>query len=78
MADYVRLHNPVTLNVLEKTEQPAERITVHQVVADSKDKLDTLLRLLLSLDGGKTIVFANYRESVSIRLGCSTRLASSL
>lgn len=62
--DYVRLHNPVTLNVLEKTEQPAERITVHQVVADSKDKLDTLLRLLLSLDGGKTIVFANYRESV--------------
>ena len=62
--EYVRLHNPFTLNVLNQTEQPADRITVHQVVADSKDKLDTLLRLLLSLDGGKTIVFANYRESV--------------
>ena len=62
--DYVRLHNPFTLNVLEKTEQPAERITVRHVVSDSKDKLDTLRQLLLSLDGGKTIVFANYRESV--------------
>lgn len=62
--DYVRLHNPFTLNVLEETEQPSERITVHQVMSDSKDKLDTLRQLLLSLDGGKVIVFANYRESV--------------
>lgn len=62
--DYVRLHNPATLNVLEKTDQPAERITVRQIIADSKDKLETLRNLLLSLDGGKTIVFANYRESV--------------
>ena len=62
--DYVRLHNPFTLNVLEKTELPLERITVRHVKADSKDKLDTLRQLLLSLDGGKTIVFANYRESV--------------
>ena len=62
--DYVRLHNPFTLNVLEKTEQPAERITVRRVTSDSKDKLDTLRQLLLSLEGGKTIVFANYRESV--------------
>ena len=62
--DYVRLHNPYTLNVLQETEQPAERITVWQVAANSKDKLDTLRQLLLSLDGGKAIVFANYRESV--------------
>ena len=62
--DYVRLHNPATLNVLEKTDLPAERITVRQIIANSKDKLETLRNLLLSLDGGKTIVFANYRESV--------------
>ena len=62
--EYVHLHNPCTLNVLGGDEQPAERITVHQVTSDSKDKLDTLHQLLLSLDGGKTIVFANYRESV--------------
>ena len=62
--DYVRLHNPFTVNVLEKTEQPAERIKVWQVLSDEKDKLDTLRQLLLSLDGGKCIVFVNYRESV--------------
>lgn len=62
--EYVRLHNPFTLNVLEKTEQPAERITVWQVLSPDKDKLDTLVKLLCSLDGGKCIVFANYRESV--------------
>ena len=62
--DFVRLHNPYTLNVLEGKEQPAERIKVWQVASDSKDKLDTLRRLLLTLGGEKTIVFANYRESV--------------
>lgn len=61
--DYVRLHHPFTLNVIEVDEQPAERITVWQVNADSKDKLETLKHLLFSLDGGKAIVFANYRES---------------
>ena len=62
--EYVRLHNATTINVLGQGEQPSERITVHQVMADSKDKLDTLCQLLLTLGGGKTIVFANYRESV--------------
>lgn len=62
--DYVRLHNPIILNVLEQTEQPAERIRVWQVVSNDKDKLETLRQLLLSLDGDKTIVFANFRESV--------------
>lgn len=61
--DYVRLHNAFTLNVLEAGAQPAERIAVHQVMADGKDKLDTLRRLLLSLDGGKAIVFVGFRES---------------
>lgn len=62
--EYVRLHQPFVLNVLESTEQPAERIKVWRVPSPGKDKLDTLKKLLLSLDGGKTIVFANYRESV--------------
>jgi len=61
--DYVRLHNPFTLNVLEEVDQPVERISVWQVMADGKDKIETLKRLLLSLDGGKTIVFVGFRES---------------
>lgn len=61
--DYVRLHDPVTINVLDESAQPADRIKVWKVNSASKDKLDTLRDLLLSLDGGKAIVFANYRES---------------
>lgn len=61
--DYVRLHDPVTINVLQESAQPADRIKVWQVNSASKDKLDTLRDLLLTLDGGKAIVFANYRES---------------
>jgi len=61
--EFVRLHNPFTLNVLDQTDQPAERIKVWRVNSPDKDKLDTLCQLLLSLDGGRTIVFANYRES---------------
>ena len=61
--EYVRLHNPSMLNVLNEAEQPAERIKVWQVPSPEKDKLETLRLLLLSLDGDKTIVFTNYRES---------------
>ena len=61
--EYVRLHNPLIINALDSDNRPAERIDVWQVMSDKKDKLDTLVELLRSLDGGKTIVFANFRES---------------
>lgn len=61
--EYVHLHNPQIINTLCGDNRPAERIAVWQVVSDKKDKLDTLVALLRSLDGGKTIVFANFRES---------------
>ena len=61
--DYVRLHAPFMLNVLDKSDDPAARITVWQVLSPDKDKLDILQQLLHSLDDGKAIVFANYRES---------------
>ena len=55
--EYVRLHNPLVLNVLKDSAQPADRIKIWQVNSDSKDKLVTLRDLLLTLDGGKSIVF---------------------
>jgi superfamily II DNA/RNA helicase len=63
LPDYVLLHDPVTVNVLQASEQPAARIKVWLVKSPHKDKLDPLRDLLFSLDGGKSIVFANYRES---------------
>ena len=37
---------------------------MYEVKSDSKDKLDTLHRLLLAFNGESTIVFLNHRESV--------------
>ena len=61
--DYVRLHHPSLVDSLERNDSPVERIMVWQVPSPDKDKLETLQNLLLSLDDGKTIVFANYRDS---------------
>ena len=62
--DYVRLNKPATVNLLKSSEQPADRVKVWQVESSTRDKLNTLRDLLLTLDSNKTIVFANYRESV--------------
>ena len=62
--EYVKLNNPLTLNCLETTDSPANRTSVWSVATSSKDKLESLRRLLLSVDEGKAIVFVNYRDAV--------------
>ena len=47
-----------------EAEKVKQRIAVYEVKSDSKDKLDTLHRLLLAFNGESTIVFLNHRESV--------------
>ena len=48
----------------EKTEAVSDRIKTFSVQSPSKDKLETLERLLMSLGDESSIVFLNYRESV--------------
>ena len=47
-----------------EAEKVKQRIAVYEVKSDSKDKLDTLHRLLLAFNGESAIVFLNHRESV--------------
>lgn len=64
--DYVKLQTPQRHSYLARNRQLHRRLRVHRVDSDSRDKLDTLLRLLSELmPTGKerTIVFVNYRES---------------
>ncbi len=62
--DFVKLKNHTTIDFLFKNNETRSRIKVWRAESDSKDKLDALRKLLLSLDEKKSIVFANYRESV--------------
>ena len=48
----------------EGQNTPSERITIHEVKSPTKDKLETLSRLLRLIGDESSIVFLNYRESV--------------
>ena len=67
MPDFLRLDNPVTFDYLDSNSSLRQRMSVHRVDSDGKDKLDTLLTLLHNISDGpepeKTIVFVNSRES---------------
>lgn len=62
---FTGLNQTVKLNFLPQL--PAEqtsRLTLMKVISPSKDKIDTLYRLLCTLRNASTIVFCNHRESV--------------
>ncbi|MGM9803624.1 MAG: DEAD/DEAH box helicase [Muribaculaceae bacterium] len=62
--DFVQLYQHSTLNFLFNNQEMQLRMKVWRAESSDKDKLQALKMLLLSLDNKKTIVFANYRESV--------------
>ena len=62
--NFVGTTNRVVINYLNTDENDQERVKVHVVNSYAKDKLDTLLDLLLSREQESSIVFLNYREAV--------------
>lgn len=67
LPDFLNLDQPVTFNYLDKNTGLRERMKVHRVDSDGKDKLESLLTLLHSINSGgkleKSIIFVNHRES---------------
>lgn len=64
LPDYVRINNPIRLDFLKEKKEVEKRMNIIAVKSESKDKLDALNTLLNNIPEGRTIVFANYRESV--------------
>lgn len=63
MPDFIDLSQAKIIDYADKSAEPRARMQVHLVQSDSRDKLEALYALLQSLPNGKTIVFANHRES---------------
>lgn len=67
LPDFLKLDNPVTFDFLDRNSDLHERMQVHRVDTDSRDKLESLLVLLRNLTDGprpdKAMVFVNHRES---------------
>lgn len=54
----------IRLDFLPKDEDKQQRVSIFKVDSPSKDKLETLCRLLLSFGDDSSVVFLNYRDSV--------------
>ncbi len=67
LPDFLNLTDPHTIDFRDKNSGLRERMSVHRVDSDGKDKLDTLLSLLNNINTGdapeKSIIFVNHRES---------------
>ena len=61
--DFLRLHHMRIVNFLADKKELDSRLTVWSVRSDAKDKLEAALSLLTSIPPGRTIIFANHRES---------------
>lgn len=61
--EFLDMESAATFDFLQESNNPTERMQIYNVKSDLKDKLESLLLLLRNLRNGKTIIFANYRES---------------
>lgn len=61
---FVGADDSFRLSFLNDEEQVPDRITLHTIASDEKDKLSTLFKLLCQLGAQKSLVFVNYRQSV--------------
>ena len=63
LPDFMYLKAPTRLNFLTGRKK-LKGLTIKLVVSETKDKLNTLFKLLCRLGGEPTLIFCNYRESV--------------
>lgn len=63
LPDFIDLSQAKVIDFTSKTEAPRSRMRVLVARTDDKDKLQALDALLREVPEGKTIVFANHRES---------------
>lgn len=61
---FIGLKDPVKLNFLSGSAEIPEGLAIRTVQSGSKDKLETLFKLICHLGNRSTVVFCNHRESV--------------
>lgn len=61
---FVRLDNPITINYLK--DKKTSRLAIKTVVAPDKNKLKTLVDLLLYIGNEPGIIFCNFRDSIEL------------
>jgi ATP-dependent RNA helicase DeaD len=62
--DFVNLSEPARLDFLPADNGPVNQLTIQAVLSGTKDKSDTLFKLICYLGNRSAIVFCNHREAV--------------
>ena len=60
---YTRVVNPTILDFIPTEEEQESNLTTKMVISPSKDKLDSLFRLICSLKSQSAIIFCNHRDA---------------
>ncbi len=63
LPDFLKIDRLETLDFTDSTPAPRHRMQIVQVESPVRDKLDTLIDLLHSVDNRRVIIFVNHRES---------------
>jgi len=63
---FVGLNNPVTINYLKENGDETQLLEVKTVISPTKDKLETLVKVLCHIENAPAIVFCNFRDTIEM------------
>lgn len=63
---FVGLNNPTTINYLLENGDEASLLKIKTVISPTKDKLETLVKVLCHIENEPAIVFCNFRDTIEM------------
>ena len=63
---FVGLKNPTTINYLKEESDEAELLKIKTIISPTKDKLETLVKVLCHIENQPAIVFCNFRDTIEM------------
>ncbi len=63
---FVGLNNPVYINYLKEDREEAPLLKIKTIISPTKDKLETLVKVLCHIENAPAIVFCNFRDTIEM------------
>ncbi len=63
---FVGLNNPTTINYLKEDREEAALLKIKTIISPTKDKLETLVKVLFHIENQPAIVFCNFRDTIEM------------
>ncbi|MDO9275567.1 MAG: DEAD/DEAH box helicase [Lutibacter sp.] len=63
---FVGLKNPTTINYLKEAGEETPLLKIKTIISPTKDKLETLVKVLCHIENEPAIVFCNFRDTIEM------------